>query len=427
VRPRHLVVVSYFHPPFPSSGGNRWVAMAHYLRAAGHRVTVVASDAFGSLPDDEANSVVRARDLKSAGLLRRVLRRGPLPEPGQGAAVERPPSSLLTKILVPDTHIVSWLPAAIRAVRRLVARGDVDCVVTTGPPDSVHLVGLALGSRRPAWLADFRDGWSFEPLREPFPTALQRRLDAALERRVVRRADALVAATQPIADDFRRRLGVNAVTVTNGYDPRLDGAAEKAILPSLPEDRRLIVHTGALSGPRGRDARPFLEALKRLADEPRVGSQIVLVQAGPTLPGDEPLLDALGQRGLALTLGVVPRPSSIALQRRAAVLVLLTSDEVSQSTGKLYEYLAAGRPILALAAENEAARIVSETNTGVSVPPDDVDAIAAALRRAAAGELELSYAPRGAERYTYPAPAEAMANVVESAISHRTAAPGGRR
>ena len=81
--PRHLVVVSYFHPPFPTSGGNRWVAMAHYLRAAGHRVTFVASDAFGSLPDDEVSSVIRVRDLKSVALLRRALRRGPLPESGR--------------------------------------------------------------------------------------------------------------------------------------------------------------------------------------------------------------------------------------------------------------------------------------------------------------------------------------------------------
>ena len=418
---RHLVVVSYFHPPFPSSGGNRWVAMAYYLRAAGHRVTFVASDAFGSLPDDETNSVVRARDLKSAGLLRTALRRGPMPEAGPGAAVELPPSSLLTKVLVPDTHVVSWLPAAIPAVRRLVARGDVDCVVTTGPPDSMHLVGLALGSSRPAWLADFRDGWLFEPLRRPFPTAVQRRLDAALEHRVVRRADGVAAATQAITEDFQRRYGVDAVTVTNGYDPRLDAAAELATLPTLPGDRQLLVHTGALSGPRGRDARPLLEALQRLADEPRIGSRLLLVQAGPTLPSDEPLLEDLRQRGVALTLGVVPRPFAIALQRRAAVLVLLTSAEVSQSTGKLYEYLAAGRPILALAEENEAARIVRETDSGMTVPPDDVDAIAAALRSAAAGELEQRHAPHGAERYRYPAPAEAMAELVEMAIAHRAA------
>ena len=237
----------------------------------------------------------------------------------------------------------------------------------------------------------------------------------------MRRADAIAAATRPIASDFRRRYGLNAVTVTNGYDPRLDAAAELATLPTLPGDRQLLVHTGALSGPRGRDARPLLEALQRLADEPRIGSRLLLVQAGPTLPGDEPLLADLRQRGIALTLGVVPRAFAIALQRRAAVLVLLTSAEVSQSTGKLYEYLAAGRPILALAEENEAARIVRETDSGMTVPPDDVDAIAAALRSAAAGELEQRHAPHGAERYRYPAPAEAMAELVEMAIAHRAA------
>ena len=166
---RHIVV-SYFHPPFPSAGGNRWVAMARYLRADGHRVTFVASDAFGGLPHDGANCVIRARDIKSAARLRRLLRRGPMAPAGQGAAVERPASALLTKVIVPDTHVVSWIPAVVPVLRRLVARDDVDCVVTTSPPDSVHLAGLALGRRRPAWIADFRDGWMFEPLpRNRFP------------------------------------------------------------------------------------------------------------------------------------------------------------------------------------------------------------------------------------------------------------------
>lgn len=420
--PRHLVVVSYFHPPFPSPGGNRWVAMAHHLRAAGHRVTFVASNAFGSLPDDETASVVRTRDLKSARLLRGTLRRGRMADPGRGAAVERPPSFLLTKVLVPDSHLVSWLPTATRAVRRIVAREAVDCVVTTGPPESAHLAGLALGSRRPAWVADFRDGWLFEPLREPFPTAAQRRLDAALERRVVSSADAVVAATQPIADDLAARYGVRAVTVTNGYDPRLGSTAQEVGLPRLPDDRRLLVHTGALSGPRGRDSRPLLDALRRLMDEPETGSRLVLVHAGPTSPDDEAVLGLLRERGLALTLGTVSRPTAIALQRRAEALLLLTSSEISQSTGKLYEYLGAGRPIVALGAENEAARIVRETNAGITVPHDDVDAIVEALRKVVTGELAGAYAPHGLERYTYPAPALAMAEVVEGAIARRASA-----
>ena len=88
----------------------------------------------------------------------------------------------------------------------------------------------------------------------------------------------------------------------------------------------------------------------------------------------------------------------------------------------MFEYLASGRPIVALAAGNEAARIVAATNTGVTVAPDDVEAIAAALRRVASGELEAAYAPRDLERFTYPGPAEAVAALVEEAVARRATA-----
>ena len=429
VTPRRLLIVSYGHPPFPAPAGNRWLAMAHYLRRAGHTVTILASGAFGGLADDAELGVIRVSDLMSARVVRRLLRRGELAAPlatsGPEAGLELPPPALLTKVLVPDPYAVSWLPAMFVAARRLVARESFDCLVTSGPPESVHLVGLLLGARRPAWIADFRDGWLFESTREPFPTAVQRRLDAALERLVVTHADIVATVTEPISDDFHRRYGVDAVTVQNAYDPASDAEVEAAELPPLPADRRLIVHTGTLSGLRGRDPRPLLEALRRLAGEPAVASHLALVQVGSIRPSDEALLRPLRELGLVHTVGVVPRTTAMALQRRAAALLLITSADVSQSTAKLYEYLAAGRPIIALAESNEAARIVRETNTGVTVPPGDVDAIAAALRSVVTGELVGGYAPRGVERYTYPAPAEAMAELVETAIRRR-AGPEGR-
>jgi glycosyltransferase involved in cell wall biosynthesis len=411
VSARRLLVVSYFHPPFPGSGGNRWQSMARYLRAAGHDVRILASDAFGGLPDDREQGVVRVRDLKTAGPLRRVLGRGELAPPGAGAHAEPPAPALLTRVLVPDAHVMSWVPWAVAAARR----ERFDCLVTTGPPDSVHLVGLALGRRRTPWIADFRDGWTYEPLREPFPTRLQRGLDAALERHVVRGADRVVAVTEPIADDFRRRLGVAVATVPNAYDPALDADVERAQPPPLPADRLALVHTGALSGLRGRDPAPLLDALAGLDAD--VAARLVLVQAGPVADADERRLAGLRERGLAITLGSLPRPQSLALQRRAAALVLITSADVSQSTGKLSEYLAAGRPIVALADGNEAARIVRETGTGVTVAPADEAAIANALRLVAHGEL--TYAPRDVERYVYPRPAEAVAALVEEAIARR--------
>jgi glycosyltransferase involved in cell wall biosynthesis len=109
-----------------------------------------------------------------------------------------------------------------------------------------------------------------------------------------------------------------------------------------------------------------------------------------------------------------------ALQRDADALLLLTSvGHASQATGKLFEYLTAGRPIIALARGNEAARIVSETSTGLTVAPNDPEAIADALLAAADGRLAAAYDPHGLDQYVYPAPAEAFAAEIERVLEWR--------
>jgi glycosyltransferase involved in cell wall biosynthesis len=149
------------------------------------------------------------------------------------------------------------------------------------------------------------------------------------------------------------------------------------------------------------------------------GVRLRLVHAGVLKPEDRALIESTGVGELVEHVGLLDREKALALQRSADVLILLTSGHSSEATGKLYEYLAAGRPILALAEGNEAERIVRETHTGVAVPPDDVDAIAGALRAAERGELARDYAPWGIERYAYPGLAEEMMEVVEEAIAVR--------
>jgi glycosyltransferase involved in cell wall biosynthesis len=157
-----------------------------------------------------------------------------------------------------------------------------------------------------------------------------------------------------------------------------------------------------------------------------MASRICLVHAGTISASDEVALRPLTELGLALHVGVISRLSAIALQRRADALLLITSDDVSQSTAKVYEYLAAGRPIIALAENNEAARIVRETGTGITLPTHDVNAITDALCRVVSGELERAYAPRNLDQYLYPAPAVAMERVIEVAIGRRTNRPRQR-
>ena len=427
-----ILVATYYYPPWAFPAANRWAAMTKYLRQLGHEVTVVTTSAPVG-PSDGVGSgegVVRTADLNSNPTLRRLLRRAPIgSEPATlGATTAAGPSVLLTKVIVPDAYLVSWTPWARHSIARLLREQQFDCLITTGPPDSTHLLGLALGRRRPAWVAEFRDGWLFEPPRAPFPTGPQRAFERWLERRVATQADAVVGVTGPIAQDFRARLGVPADLIRNGWDPDSGDSGDPGPTPSLLDERRFtFLHTGTMSGDWGRSPRPLLAALGRLIDaDPSLRDRVQALFVGVATGEDLRLLDDPRWRAVTRYGGIVERPTVLGMQRAAGALVLLTSPNTGEATGKLFEYLGSGRPIIALAGDNEAARIVAETGTGVSVPPHDVDAIATQLRRALDGQLAAEYAARGLERYSYPGPARLMAQTVERAVSTRTARGSAR-
>jgi hypothetical protein len=293
--------------------------------------------------------------------------------------------------------------------------------VTTSAYESTHAVGLTFARRGPAWIADFRDGWTFHPWREPFPTRLQATLDRRLEARVVRCAERTTVVERPVGEDFHSRLGVEAVHVPNGWDSELEREVCESELPILPDDRVLLVHTGRMLGSWGRSPLPLLRALTRLrAEQPELASRLLLVLAGRPDREEQELIDGFPLRELIHRVGHLSRGGAMALQRRADVLVLLTAPNlVWELPGKVFEYIGARGPILALAAGNEAARVVQETCTGITVSPDDQGAIVAALAAAALGELATARKPRDTGIYEYPAPACAMAAEIEHAIAAR--------
>jgi glycosyltransferase involved in cell wall biosynthesis len=414
---RRLLVVTYHWPPFTGAGAARWSSMVRHLRGLGHEVTVITTSLWGTPPPEDGQGVIGTRDLAALGSLRRLLRRPAGADQSGLTAGGGGSGGLRSRLLVPDPFAVSWVPFAAAAARRVIRRERIDCLITSSPPDSVHLAGLALGRHRPPWIAELRDGWSFEALRPPFPTGLQRRLDLRLERAVAERADALVGATGPIADDLGRRFGQGAV-IRNGWDPGLESQVASAKPPALEPERVNLVYTGSLGGIRGHDDRGLLAALREIVrQDERLAKRLQLVVAGPLTDAERGELGSPDLAPVVRTVGSLPRPEALALQREASALLLITSHESSIATGKLYEYLAAGRPILALAGANEAASIVAETGTGISVPPDDVAAIRRALEAVASGDLDRSYQPHGLDPYTYPAPAEALAELIDRVLS----------
>jgi glycosyltransferase involved in cell wall biosynthesis len=410
---RSILLVSYFYPPSRDTGILRPVAMAKWLGRLGHRVTVLTTSAYGSLPNDAEADVVRTADAQRwRARLAGKDRIDALFDSDTYGGKPHP----LSKVLVPEALVAAWAPFARSRALALHRRRRFDAVITTSPPESAHAVGFALRRRGLPWIADVRDAWTYESLRPEYPTAAQRRLDAWLERRWLGSADAVVCVAKPAAADLRSRGIAEPVLIPNGWDP--ESAPPTADSPSevLDPERVSLLYTGRF-GSYGRDPAPLVEGLRRLAAEsPEAAAQLELVVAGPLTAEEEELFRTDVAPARIVRAGSVPREGALALQREADALLLVAQPTRSQLLNiKLFEYLASGTPILALAGGTEAGRVVEEVG-GETVRADDPRAIAAALERVAAGELAPPDSGAIAP-YTYPAPAERMMEVVERVIA----------
>jgi glycosyltransferase involved in cell wall biosynthesis len=407
--PRSLLLVAHISPPATMSAARRVAGLTRHLARLGHRVTVLTSVVSGSGPVDGACRTIRTRDLMvsrfnwRAGSFRALQ--------GGGSGAYEPAPSALAAYCAPDLQLAGWLPFALPRALAAASRERPDCVITTSPPHSGHLIGVALSRAGIPWVADFRDAWVTGPGRPDFALAPDA-LDRALERLVVRRADTVVSVTRPIAADFTARHGVPVTTITNGFDP-LEGSGAGAA-PPLDPGRVSLVHTGSLAY-AGTSPGPLLDALKRLA--PAEADRLEIVFAGPTSAAERAAMADPALAGRVRAAGTLSRPDVLALQRAAdALLVIVRDDRPDVATGKLYEYLAAHKPILVLGTGTEAARLVAETGAGLAVSARDVDGIAAALRRLLGGEVPAP-APGAVERFSYARLAEEMAGAVETAIA----------
>jgi glycosyltransferase involved in cell wall biosynthesis len=374
--------------------------MTKYLARLGHSVTVLSSLASGSGPIEGAEHVVRTPDALLSRLNWRRSHFSALA--GSHGDVSYKPPSRLASVVVPDLGLVTWLPFALPSALSLVRRRRFDCVVTTSPPQSGHLIGLALRRRGLPWIAELRDGWTFEPPRDPWPLRAQRTLDDRLERLVVERADAVVGVTTPIVADIEARLGADAELITNGFDPD-DALPEREADPLLDPNRHSFLHTGRMGLSRV-TPRPLLEALRLLKREkPEVWERVEIVFAGSLTEEERDLLTAPDLDGTVRATGWVERPRALRLQRAADALLLLTEGESRRSvaTGKLYEYLLAGRPVLVLGEGTEAARIIAETGTGLATSASDPRAIAEALEQFVNGGWSRDRDGEAIDRYSW--------------------------
>ena len=372
-----LLLVTMYFPPSGGGGVQRPLKFASQLPALGIETHVLApddskwvhSDAELALPTQAW--VHRARYVGPGG--RRIADElhG---RSGLDLAVRRA-STIGRRLLVPDEN-VTWNATAIPKAISIARSEGIDVVLTTSPPGSVHLVGAAVKKATgAAWVADLRDTIVLHPHRsnEGLGALVKEKSRAGIALLVARQADAIVAAAAAIAEEAR---GLDPkgriVTIENGCD-----FDDFAGLEYRRADRLRLTHAGSFFGKR--DPKPFLQAL---ADS---GLEDVTVRfLGDFRPGDREFLESLKLGDRVELIDYVPRRESLRLQRDSDALLLLIPEAGGRGrgilSGKVFEYLAAERPILALVPpDGAAAQLIRDTGAGVVAAPDDVAAIRDAL------------------------------------------------
>ena len=370
------LLVSFYFPPAGGGGVQRPLKLAQYLPAMGIETHVLAPDDPRWLHRDDALRapsqawVHRARYVGVSG-----------GKPSEVLAGTHGLDRLATharlqlrRLVVPDEN-ATWALTAIPAGIRIAREHDIDVVVSTSPPPSTHLIAAAIARATGArWVADLRDSLVAHAHRRADSTAT--RVKSSLHRRVARlvaaRADAITCVSDAISEETRS-LGPRGrvVTIANGCD--FDDVAG---LERHPAERFRITHTGSFFGRR--DPRPFLQALhdSRLDVAARF--------LGDFRPADREWAVSLGLGDRLELLPYAPRATSLALQRDSEALLLLIPEAGGRGrgvlSGKVFEYVAVGRPILAaVPPDGAAAELIRETGAGVVAPPDDPVAIREAL------------------------------------------------
>ncbi|MBW2524321.1 MAG: glycosyltransferase [Deltaproteobacteria bacterium] len=371
---RRLLAFSYYYPPTASVGSVRIAALAKRLPQHGWDVTVVTPRREGRTA--EPGTVVETEDSDLAAGFKRMLGLRPDAALKDAISGSASPASrrgglrsgaleLIKGVLaVPDANR-GWIRIAERAAVERLERERFDAILSTSPPPSAHVAASRVAGRSGLpWVADLRDLWSQD--HNSTAPEWRRRIDQRLEARIFRLAAALVTVSDPLARQLRQLHPTLPVrTILNGFDPDEVGMADR-----LTADLTLT-HTGTFYQGR-RDPTVLFESLAALVGDGRIPRDRIRVRL---FARHEPWVAALvRQHGLddvVELLDWTARREALRVQQESQVLLLLHwggRREEGVYTGKVFEYLAARRPILMIGGGPGVLHdLLVETGAGVHV------------------------------------------------------------
>jgi galactitol-specific phosphotransferase system IIB component len=374
---KKLLIITYYWPPAGGPGVQRWLKFVKYLPDFDVQPIVFVPEN-PTYPIVDSNLVSEVSD-------KAIILKTPIFEPYQlasflsknktkkissGIIPNQKKQSFLEKVMlwvrgnlfIPDARVF-WVKPSVAYLEKYIRENEIDTIITSGPPHSLHLIGLELKQKMNLkWLADFRDPWTtigyHKSLRLSQYAAKKHK---QLESQVLNSADTIIVTSKTTKAEFQALTTKPIEVITNGFD------VEKVDKQTL-DIKFSLAHIGSFLSER--NPKIVWESLVELCTEiPDFKSHLEIKLIGAI---SQEVLDTIEQFGLNSflnNLGYVSHAEAVAHQRKSQVLLLIeiNSEETkSILPGKLFEYMVSERPILAIGPkDSDFAEIITNTNSGV--------------------------------------------------------------
>ncbi len=374
------LIVTYYWPPSGGSGVQRWLKFVKYLQDFGVEPVVFTVDnpkypildtslekeipkniTILKQPIWEPNNIVSFFKKKNAQ---------------QSAGFLNPNPTFFGKIVhyiranyfIPDARKF-WVQPSVSYLKKYVLEHKIDLIITSGPPHSLHLIGLELKKKlNVKWISDFRDPWTEIDYFEQLPlTKKSIQIHQKLEQEVVEKSDAVLVIGKTMRNNFVK-FSNNIHVITNGFD-------NDSTSTSIKLDKKFtITHVGLMNADRNPIS--FWKAISEICKENNNFADDYQVQFVGEIASEVRFSLEEYQIKNVLDIGYVLHQKVTTCQQKTQVLLLSVNNVKSAKgiiTGKIFEYLQAKRPILAIGPiDGDLAEILNETNSGKIVNFDDV-------------------------------------------------------
>ncbi len=392
------MIVTYYWPPSGGSGVQRWLKFAKYLPHYGWTPFVLTPESPSFTIKDESlikdvpsetnvhklpiwepydlflklSRWVGGKDLKQTDFI----------STGRKSGFRQISAWIRGNFFIPDARIF-WVKPAVRFLEGFMKNDGIETIISTGPPHSIHLIGLRLKKKNPGlkWIADFRDPWSEWDLLDTLSlTDRARRKHVSLEHRVLLSANRVITISLYHVRRFEALGGRRVDLITNGFDEDDFKGVKK-----IRTNRFTLAHVGMVD--ELRDPRPVMEAVRELCRvDPDFASRVSIKFIGQVNSAFKGYIGSIDELSDCTSFtDHLPHRQLLKLYGETDVQLLILAHTViapGNLPGKFFEYLASGNPILAVGpVQGDAAEILRQTKAGEIFERSDKAGLKACLVR----------------------------------------------